>query len=71
MSSNTQEQGRSYYTERDYAFTPTRPNDIYYTEIQWERGLLAATRIGDPSFDYEAKAAIINPTPAPEPDPGE
>lgn len=65
MSERTQEQGRSYYTEHDYAFTPSAAaaGNMYRENIEWERGLLTATRVGDPTMDPVAKAAILHPTP--------
>lgn len=66
MSDNTQEQGRSYYTERDFAFTPEVGANAAKVNLAWERGLLAATRVGDVTFDAKAKAAAINPATPPD-----
>lgn len=66
MSANTQKQGRSFYTERDFAFTPsaTATGDMYRTGYEWERGLVRATRVGDVTLDPVAKAAVLNPVPS-------
>lgn len=66
MSTNTQKQGRSFYTERDYyAFTPSAraAGNVVLENREWEAGLVAATRVGDPTFDIEAKSKILNPAP--------
>lgn len=73
MPENTQAQGRSYYTERNYAFTPSAraAGNVAAENLEWERGLLRATRVGDVTFDEVAKAeAITDPSKPPAGDQG-
>lgn len=49
MSNRTQEEGRSYYTEHTYDYTPS--GNLFRDANNWQRGLLWATRVCDPTYD--------------------
>lgn len=56
MSENTQLDGRTPFTERDFAFTPSAfADDEHRTDLEWQTKLLWVIREGDPTFDVEAR----------------
>jgi hypothetical protein len=63
MSTRTQEEGRSYYTEHDFNYVPSEfadGSDIR-ENIEWQRKLLWATRIGVVTFDRSGLGPIVRP----------
>jgi hypothetical protein len=60
MSTNTQAQGRTFYTERDFAFTPTAGEDATRTLARWEIELQRQLFVGDVTKDGAAKQAALD-----------
>ena len=73
MSSNTQEQGRSIFTERNFTFSVNPGEDNFRAlqrfEIELQRQLYTGDVTHDPVAKQAAMDAMQPPPPAPEPDP--
>lgn len=66
MSKNTQPQGRSLYTERNFQYVP-RGNDPLRIAQNWEIDLYRQLNVYNPAFDWQAKAARMQGLPWPPP----
>lgn len=60
MSSNTQAQGRTLYTERDFAFTPLSTDDNIRANLRWEMELQRQLYTGDVTKDGAAKQLALD-----------
>lgn len=60
MSSNTQVQGRTIYTERNFDFTPTVGEDDIRNLSRWETALQRQLYVGDVTKDSTAKQAALD-----------
>lgn len=63
MSDRTQAEGRSFYTERDFAFTPAPKTDLYRTSLRWLIELQRQMYVGSGAFDVTAKTAAMTRVP--------
>ena len=60
MSSNTQAQGRTLYTERDFTFTPLSTDDSVRAGLRWEMELQRQLYTGDVTKDGAAKQLALD-----------
>lgn len=60
-SERTQQDGRTFYTEHDFAFTPSAfsAGDMYRENIEWLKHLTYALRVGDVTYDANANALAL------------
>lgn len=65
MSDRTQAEGRSFYTEHDFPFTPAPNTDLYRTSLRWLIELQRQLYVGSGAFDVTAKTAAMARTPDP------
>lgn len=67
MSTNTQEQGRTIFSERGFTFTAAPGEDAQRTMARWERALQEQLYTGDVTHDALAKQVVMNAMqPAPD-----
>ena len=60
MTTNTQVQGRTYYTEREFPFTPLNGDDELRAMLRWEMELQRQLFVGDVTRDAIAKQAAFD-----------
>ena len=74
MSNNTQKQGRTLFSERDFEFTPRDESDGWGATLdpsrvgddwlrsmyRWERDLYEQLKVGDPIYDAAAKQRAMD-----------
>lgn len=63
MSDRTQAEGRSFYTEHDFPFTPAPNTDLYRTSLRWLIELQRQLTVGSGAFDVTAKTAAMTRVP--------
>lgn len=59
MSTNTQAQGRTFFSERDFTYTPLSTDDSIRALYRWEMELQRQLYLGDVTRDPVAKQAAM------------